>query len=102
MTSSISFHSAQLLKPMQASCSRHPVHLRQLTWLKRFSAAGSTDINSALKKAAGGIDTERPTYLIFLTDGLPTEGITDTQQIIQNFNARFPEKPAFLQFWSGI
>ena len=29
-------------------------------------------------------DSERPTYLIFLTDGLPTEGVIDSQQILKN------------------
>ena len=50
----------------------------------------------------GGIvsNGERPTYLIFLTDGLPTEGITDPQRIIQDFEA-FAGQPALLQFWGG-
>jgi Ca-activated chloride channel family protein len=39
-----------------------------------------------LLEAADMVDTGRPTYLIFLTDGLPTEGITDSERIISNFS----------------
>jgi Ca-activated chloride channel homolog len=57
------------------------------TWLGQVSAEGSTDINRALLEAAALADPERPTYLLFLTDGLPTEGETDTQKILANFTA---------------
>jgi len=53
---------------------------------KPIVRTGSTDINRALLEAAAVADHERPTYLIFLTDGLPTEGVTDSQEIIRNFD----------------
>jgi Ca-activated chloride channel homolog len=56
-----------------------------LAWVDRLSAVGSTDINRALLEAAAAADPERPTYLIFLTDGLPTEGETNVQRILDNF-----------------
>jgi Ca-activated chloride channel family protein len=56
-----------------------------MPWVDRLSAMGSTDINRALLEAAGMADKERPTYLIFLTDGLPTEGETESQKILDNF-----------------
>ncbi len=56
-----------------------------LAWVDRQSAQGSTDINRALLEAAAIAESERPTYLIFLTDGLPTEGIVDSQDILDNF-----------------
>lgn len=55
-----------------------------IEWVDRLSAVGSTDINRALLEAASLVDRERPTYVIFLTDGLPTEGVTDSDQIIRN------------------
>lgn len=55
-----------------------------VSWVNRLAAVGSTDINRALLEAAAVSDRERPTYLIFLTDGLPTEGVTDSQQILNN------------------
>jgi Ca-activated chloride channel family protein len=56
-----------------------------LPWVNRLSAEGSTDINRALLEAAAIADRERPTYLIFLTDGLPTVGEVDSQKILDNF-----------------
>jgi len=53
-------------------------------WVDVLSAQGSTDINRALLEAISLVDHGRPTYLIFLTDGLPTEGVTDTADILQN------------------
>ena len=49
-----------------------------------LSAAGSTDINRALLEAIDIASRERPTIIIFMTDGLPTEGVTDRQMILQN------------------
>jgi len=55
-----------------------------LGWVDRLSARGSTDINLALLEAAAMADKERPTYLIFLTDGLPTTGEVESQKILDN------------------
>jgi Ca-activated chloride channel family protein len=55
-----------------------------LPWVDRLSAQGATDINRALLEAASMVDRERPTYLIFLTDGLPTEGVTESPMILAN------------------
>ena len=55
-----------------------------IAWVERLSAVGSTDINRALLEAAAYGDWERPTYLIFLTDGLPTEGVVDSGMILNN------------------
>jgi Ca-activated chloride channel homolog len=54
-------------------------------WIQRLSAAGSTDIQRALLEAAASTRAERPTYVIFLTDGLPTEGVVDNEQILKDF-----------------
>ncbi|HEY61235.1 MAG TPA: VWA domain-containing protein [Anaerolineae bacterium] len=56
-----------------------------IRWVERQSAVGSTDINRALLEAASIADSERSTYLIFLTDGLPTEGVIESKDIIENF-----------------
>ncbi len=55
---------------------------RAVRWVEQQVALGGTDINRALLEAAVMADNERPTYLIFLTDGLPTEGVTDSQRIL--------------------
>jgi Ca-activated chloride channel family protein len=56
-----------------------------IAWVDRQSAQGSTDINRALLESAAMADSERPTYVLFLTDGLPTQGVVDSQDILDNF-----------------
>jgi Ca-activated chloride channel family protein len=47
-------------------------------------AGGSTNIEGALKTALGQLqDSDRPTYVIFLTDGLPTVGETNEAKIVE-------------------
>jgi Ca-activated chloride channel family protein len=53
-------------------------------FVARLRAEGSTDINRALLEAMQMADRERPTIVIFLTDGLPTTGETNAQKIIAN------------------
>ncbi|MGI9456007.1 MAG: VIT domain-containing protein [Aeoliella sp.] len=47
-------------------------------------AGGSTNISGALDRALGMLeDSSRPTYLVFLTDGLPTAGETNEAKIVE-------------------
>lgn len=70
-------------------------------WIDDLSAQGSTDINRALLEAASLVDKERPDYLIFLTDGLPTEGVTDRDMILKNFAASAPSNLRLFAFGVG-
>ena len=70
-------------------------------WVDRLAAVGSTDINRALLEAAAMADRERPTYLIFLTDGLPTEGVTDSQMILNNLEFNAPSNLRLFSFGVG-
>ncbi len=70
-------------------------------WVDRQAAVGSTDINRALLEAATVADVERPTYLIFLTDGLPTEGVVDNQKILDNFTHNAPANIRLFSFGVG-
>jgi Ca-activated chloride channel family protein len=48
-------------------------------------AGGSTNIDDALKRALDMLaDSKRPTYMLFLTDGLPTTGETGESAIVKN------------------
>ena len=71
------------------------------SWVDRLQAVGSTDINRALLEAAAMVDPERSTYLIFLTDGLPTEGVTDSPSILSNFSAAAPDNLRLFAFGAG-
>ena len=72
-----------------------------ITWVDGLSAVGSTDINRALLEAAAMSDRERPTYLIFLTDGLPTEGEINSQKILDNLAAAAPANLRLFAFGVG-
>jgi Ca-activated chloride channel family protein len=53
-------------------------------WVRNIRAGGGTDINRAMLEALDFTDRERPTVIIFLTDGLPTEGVVETDLILNN------------------
>jgi Ca-activated chloride channel family protein len=81
----------------------HPVNDVEdaLHWVDGLNAAGSTDINRALLETVSIADKERPTYLIFLTDGLPTEGVTESQMILQNLDQSAPDNVRLFTFGVG-
>lgn len=72
-----------------------------IEWIEADRPLGSTDINLALLTAASMIQSDRPTYLIFLTDGLPTEGETSTDRILANFAEAAPENVRLFAFGVG-
>ena len=70
-------------------------------FVRSLAAAGSTDINRALLEALAGADAERPTVLIFLTDGLPTAGEVDPDRIVANIAAEAPKSVRLFAFGVG-
>jgi Ca-activated chloride channel family protein len=70
-------------------------------WVRRLEAVGGTDINRALLEALAQADRERPTVLVFLTDGLPTEGVTEIEQILSNVEASAPGNVRLFPFGVG-
>ncbi len=58
---------------------------RALHFVDEIEDAGGTNINDALLDALKMIEhEEQPSYILFLTDGQPTVGITDTAEILKN------------------
>jgi Ca-activated chloride channel family protein len=55
-------------------------------FIKDLKANGATAIDDALKKALSmrPSDSSRPFVVIFLTDGMPTIGVTDDEEILKN------------------
>ena len=54
-----------------------------LGFVEGIYAGGSTNISEALQTALGQLkDSKRPSYVVFLTDGLPTAGETDEAKIV--------------------
>ena len=55
------------------------------SFVEKLNPNGGTNINDALKAALGQFDSsDRPKMLVFLTDGIPTVGVRDINQIIEN------------------
>ncbi|HLF94845.1 MAG TPA: VIT and VWA domain-containing protein, partial [Planctomycetota bacterium] len=56
--------------------------------VSRIEVQGGTNINDALVRALGLFEKgDRLKMVIFLTDGLPTNGVTDVQAIVRNVTA---------------
>ncbi|HHY57028.1 MAG TPA: VWA domain-containing protein [Chloroflexi bacterium] len=76
-----------------------------LAWLARTRATGSTDINRALLAALAQLDApdaDRPAYILFLTDGQPTQGETDADAIIRNAQQNLPADRTPRLFTFGV
>jgi Ca-activated chloride channel family protein len=60
-----------------------------IRFIENQSASGGTNIHAALTEAFTALQTvERPRYIIFLTDGLPTVGETDAGRILKETSSR--------------
>jgi Ca-activated chloride channel family protein len=77
-------------------------------WIARLDAGGSTDINRALLEALALVgqrpDAElaRPVYILFMTDGLPTQGETDPWRIWENATTNSQEGATIRLFTFGV
>ncbi|MDX1994606.1 MAG: VIT domain-containing protein [bacterium] len=70
-------------------------------WVNNLIAEGGTDINLALQTALEMTDPERPTTIMFLTDGLATEGVIETDDILANVEATAGENVRIFTFGIG-
>lgn len=59
-----------------------------LNFVDEIDASGGTDINDALLEALGMLDGgDRPGIIVFLTDGKPTVGVRDVEEILGNIES---------------
>ena len=70
-------------------------------FVNRLTAQGSTDINRALLEAVAGADRERPTVVVFMTDGLPTVGEKNPDRIVANVTSSAPTSVRLFAFGVG-
>lgn len=71
-------------------------------FVESVEASGGTDIYGALDAACRVIPTDNdPTFIIFLTDGLPTSGNTDLEDIIRNTTGLNEERARLFAFGVG-
>jgi len=73
-----------------------------LGFIEGIYAGGSTNIDGALAAALGMIqDAYRPSYVIFLTDGLPTAGETNEAKIVDNARENNKHRTRVINFGVG-
>lgn len=73
-----------------------------LGFVEGIYAGGSTNIDAALGTALGQlVDSSRPSYVIFLTDGLPTAGVTDEMQIVDRASKANKVRARIMAFGVG-
>ncbi|MCA9958191.1 MAG: VWA domain-containing protein [Anaerolineales bacterium] len=71
------------------------------SFINSMEALGGTNISQALLEAAAMADAERPTTILFLTDGLATEGITDTPLLLDSIEQATPDNVRIFAFGVG-
>ena len=75
---------------------------RALKFVDAVEDSGGTNINDALLGALGRMrDGERPGYVLFLTDGLPTVGVTETAGILRNLERAGEKRARIFVFGVG-
>lgn len=71
-----------------------------VNWVNSQDAAGNTNINGALLSALEMVE-DRPTSILFLTDGLATQGEVNTPRILENLNDAAPANARIFTFGVG-
>ena len=74
-------------------------------WVENLQALGGTNINLALLDTLSLVEdsesAKRPFVVIFLTDGLPTEGVTEIEQILANVKSETTDQVRLFPFGVG-
>ncbi|MCA9873168.1 MAG: VWA domain-containing protein [Anaerolineales bacterium] len=70
-------------------------------FINSLEALGGTNISQALLEAANMVDPQRPTTIIFLTDGLATEGIVETPLLLDAVGQAMPTNARIFAFGVG-
>ncbi len=71
-------------------------------WVYSRDMEGGTNIDGALTTALDMVNPERPTTVLFLTDGQPTEGVTSDDGIMANLQANAAPNARIFTFGVGF
>ena len=75
---------------------------KALAYLDDLEAIGGTNIDEALTLACEqSNDPQRPSFIIFLTDGKPTIGETDDERLLKKMQSQFAEHTKIFSFGVG-
>lgn len=92
----VDFFSQKMVEASQENIEK------ALRFVENIEDSGGTNINEAL---SDGLEmftkSERPSYILFLTDGLPTVGVTDTAAILKNISRANDKKSRIFVFGIG-
>ena len=94
-----------LVESFKPELERYRSHSREDAerFVDNIREGGSTNIDSALKTALGMVrDDSRPSYVLFLTDGLPTSGETQELKIADNCRHANPRRARLFCFGVGF
>jgi Ca-activated chloride channel homolog len=72
-----------------------------IAFIDRLEALGGTNISMALLEALAQADADRPLTILFLTDGLATEGIVDTPRLLEAVDDAAPDSTRLFAFGVG-
>ena len=72
-----------------------------IDYVRELDAGGGTNIADALSTAFDLLDGERPSTVIFLTDGLPTVGVQNPDAILDIAEGHAPERGQLFAFGVG-
>lgn len=72
-----------------------------LAFVDRLEALGGTNISMALLESLAQADAGRPLTILFLTDGLATEGIVETGRLLDAVGSAAPESARLFAFGVG-
>ena len=90
----------EALQPVDGVGQREAVR-----WLEGLRAVGSTDINRAVLEAWAQVaegESARPAYILFVTDGQPTQGETEVDAIVRNALGHLPAERTPRLFTFGV
>lgn len=92
----VDFYSQEMV-----SASRENIE-EALRFVENIEDSGGTNINEALSEGLEMFTKgDRPSYILFLTDGLPTVGVTDTAAILKNIGRANDGKSRIFVFGVG-
>ncbi len=74
---------------------------RARRWVEGLEAKGGTNIGRAMLEGLVQVEGERPTIIIFLTDGLATEGVVETDLLLSQIDEAAPESVRIFSFGVG-
>ncbi|MGC9396672.1 MAG: VIT domain-containing protein, partial [Anaerolineae bacterium] len=72
-----------------------------IEWVRHLEALGGTNIYLGLSEALAQADGTRPTVVVFLTDGMATEGIVDDNTLLGTLAQEAPASARIFPFGVG-